>query len=141
MHGKESGLTPISSVSTYDTYPTPLQFTFTVPQNLLNKEKEDRLSLLHTMGTLHLMELFVNKVEKVFEQERSTIKLCPKAGKGITKRILVNRINDAIKWMSKIMVRRHFLPNMRNYNVLNMSRFLLWGPSIFPKEASKKPTF
>ena len=42
---------------------------FTVPTKLLNKEMEDRLNLLHTMGTLHLMELFVQRVEKVSEQE------------------------------------------------------------------------
>ena len=108
-----------------------------VPPNFLNKEKEDRLSLLHTMDTLHLMELFVLKIEKVSEQERNSIKLCPKTGKGITKCILVNIKNDAIKWMmSKIMMKIH-LPNMRNYNVLNMLRFSLWGPSIFPKEAFK----
>ena len=37
--------------------------------------------------------------------------------------------------MSKMMVRKHLLPNMANYNVLEMLRFSLWGPSIFPKEA------
>ena len=52
---------------------------FNVPPNLLNKEKEDRLSLLHTMATLHLMEPFVLKVEKVSEQERNSIKLFPRA--------------------------------------------------------------
>ena len=42
---------------------------FTVPTKLLNKEMEDRLHLLHTITTLHLMELFVQKVERVSEQE------------------------------------------------------------------------
>ena len=94
---------------------------FTVPTNLLNKEKEDRLTLLYTISTLHLMEQFVLKVERVSEQERMSIRLCPKTGRGITKRLLVNVKNDAIQWMmSKMMVRKHLLPNMANYNVLEM---------------------
>ena len=102
----------------------------------LQRRADDRLNLLHTIGTLHLMELFVNKVEQISEQERSSIKLCPKTGKGIAKRMLVNIKNDTIKWMmSKMMVRRNLLPNIRNFNVLNMLRFSMWGPGIFPKEA------
>ena len=50
--------------------------------------------------------------------------------------MLVNIKNDTIKWMmSKMMVRRNLLPNIRNFNVLNMLRFSMWGPGIFPKEA------
>ena len=70
------------------------------------------------------MELFVNKVERISEQERSSIKLCPKTGKGIAKRMLVNIKNDTIKWMmSKMMIRRNLLLNIRNFNVFNMLRF------------------
>ena len=82
------------------------------------------------------MEQFVLKVKKVSEQERLSIRLCPKTGRGITKRFLVNVKNDAIHWMmSKMMVRKHLLPNMVNFNVIEMLRFSLWGPEIFPKEA------
>ena len=37
--------------------------------------------------------------------------------------------------MSKMAVRKNLLPNMTNFSVLEMLRFSLWGPSIFPKEA------
>ena len=37
--------------------------------------------------------------------------------------------------MAKMLVKRNLLPNIRNFNVLNMLRFTLWGPDIFPKEA------
>ena len=49
--------------------------------------------------------------------------------------MLVNIKNDTIRWMSsKMMVRRNLLPNIKNFNVLNMIRFSMWGPEIFPKE-------
>ena len=34
-----------------------------------------------------------------------------------------------------MQVRRNLLPNLQNFDVLNMLRFSLWGPDIFPKEA------
>ena len=109
---------------------------FTVPTKSLNKEMEDRQNLIHTMSTLHLMEQFVLKVEKVSEQERHSIKLCPKTGRGICKRLLVNLKHDTIKWMmSKLAVRKSLLPNATNFHVLAMLRSSLWGPSLFPKEA------
>ena len=37
--------------------------------------------------------------------------------------------------MAKMQVRRNLLPNLQNFDVLNMLRFSLWGPDIFPKEA------
>ena len=37
--------------------------------------------------------------------------------------------------MAKMLVKRNLLPNIRNFNVLNMLRFTLWGPDIFPKKA------
>ena len=37
--------------------------------------------------------------------------------------------------MAKMLVRRNLLPNIKNFNVLNMLRFSMWGPDIFPKEA------
>ena len=52
--------------------------------------------------------------------------------------MLVNIKNDIIRWMmSKMMVRRNLLPNIKNFNVLNMLRFSMWEPGIFPKEALK----
>ena len=54
-------------------------------QTSLIRKKKTGLALFHTIGTLNLMELFVLKVEKVSEQERNSIKLCPKIGKGITR--------------------------------------------------------
>ena len=36
--------------------------------------------------------------------------------------------------MSKMAVRKH-LPNMSNFHILEMLRFSLWGPDIFPEEA------
>ena len=80
-------------MSTYDR-------DYAVSSSLLVKEKEARLNLLPTIGTVHFMELFVNKVALISEQERSSIKLCPKTGKGIAKRILVNIKNDTIRWMA-----------------------------------------
>ena len=109
---------------------------YSVANNLLLREKEARLSLLHTIGTVHLMELYVGKVAQVPEEHRNPIKLCPKTGNGIAKRMLVNVKNDAIRWMvAKMQVRRSLLPNYQNFDVLNMLRFSLWGPDIFPKEA------
>ena len=109
---------------------------FTVPNKLLIKEQEDRRNLCHTLGTVHLMELFVQKVEKVSEQERRSLKLCPKTGKAINKRLLVNLKHDTIKWMmSKLAVRKNILPNHSNHHVLAMLRSSLWGPSLFSKEA------
>ena len=58
---------------------------YDIPTDLLNKEKADRLNLFHTLGTVHLMEKFVQKVERVSDQERNAHKLCPKTGQGITK--------------------------------------------------------
>ena len=50
--------------------------------------------------------------------------------------MLVNVKNDTIRWMvAKMQVRRSLLPNYQNFDVLNMLRFSLWGPGIFPKEA------
>ena len=64
------------------------------------------------------------------------MKLCPKTGLGITKRMLVNIKTDTIRWMvAKMQVRRSLLPNYQNFDVLNMLRFSLWGPDNFPKEA------
>ena len=37
--------------------------------------------------------------------------------------------------VAKMQVRRSLLPNYKNFDVLNMLRFSLWGPDIFPKEA------
>ena len=70
---------------------------YSVSKDLLQKEKETRLNLLHTIGTVHLQELFVNKVALVPEEQRNSIKLCPKMGKGIAKRMLVNIKNDTIR--------------------------------------------
>ena len=109
---------------------------YSVPTNFLLKEKEARLALLHTIGTLHLMELYVGKVAQVPEEHRNPLKLCPKTGLGIAKRMLVNIKNDTIRWMvAKMQVRRSLLPSLQNFDVLNMLRFSLWGLEIFPKEA------
>ena len=84
------------------------------------------------------MELYVKKVALVPEEHRNPIKLCPKTGNGIAKRMLVNVKNDTIRWMmAKMQVRRNLLTNLQNFDVLNMLRFslCLWGPDIFPKEA------
>ena len=32
-------------------------------------------------------------------------------------------------------VRKHLLPNMSNFHDIEMLRFSLWGPDIFPEEA------
>ena len=42
------------------------------------------------------MELYIGKVAKVPEEHRNSIKLCPKTGNGIAKRMLVNVKNDTI---------------------------------------------
>ena len=40
--------------------------------------------------------------------------------------MLVNVKNDTIRWMmAKMLVRRNLLPNIKNFNVLNMLRFTL----------------
>ena len=62
---------------------------YSVANNLLLREKEARLSLLRTIATVHLMELYVGKVALVPEEHRNPIKLCPKTGNGIAKRMLV----------------------------------------------------
>ena len=50
--------------------------------------------------------------------------------------MLVNVKNYTIRWMmAKLLVRRNLLPSIKNFDVLNMLRFSLWGPDIFPKEA------
>ena len=82
------------------------------------------------------MENYVNKVELVSDHERRAVKLCPKTGEGITKRILVNVKVDAINWMmSKMAVRKSLLPNMKNQHVCDMLKSSLWDPDIFPEEA------
>ena len=112
---------------------------YTVAPNLLNKEKEDRAKMCYTLSTLHLLEQFVLKVEKVSDQEKTKIRLCPKTGRGITKRFLVNVKSDVITWMtSKMAVRKSLLPNLLNFNVILMLESSLWGHEIFSKEAFEK---
>ena len=43
------------------------------------------------------MELYAGKVALVPEDQRNPMKLCPKTGLGIAKRMLVNVKNDAIR--------------------------------------------
>ena len=43
---------------------------YSVANNLLLREKEARLSLLHTIGMVHLMELYVGKVAQVLEEHK-----------------------------------------------------------------------
>ena len=85
------------------------------------------------------MELFAEKVALVPEDHRDPIRLCPRTGTGIAKRMLVNVKNDTISWMmAKMQVRKDLLPNTRNINVLNMLKSSLWGRDIFPEEAIEK---
>ena len=37
--------------------------------------------------------------------------------------------------MPKNIVRRNLLPNIKNFNILNMFKFSMWVKDIFPKEA------
>ena len=108
---------------------------YSVPTNILLLEKEARLALLHSLATLHLLELYVKKVEQVPEEHRNPAKLCPKTGLGIAKRMLVNIKNDTIRWMVAKMKVRSLLPSLQNFDILNMLRFSLWNQDIFPKDA------
>ena len=107
--------------------------------DLLSREKEARLDMVHTLGTVHLMEMFVDKVALVHEDHRDPLRLSPSAGKGIAKRMLVNVKNDTISWMAaKMEVRLSLLPNKSNLDVLNMLKSTLWCPDIFPEGAIQK---
>ena len=109
---------------------------YDIPTHLLKRELEDRQVLLHSFGTVHLMENYATKVGRISEQERAKQKLCPKSGFGITKRLLVNVKHNAIKWMSsKMKVRQHILPNVLHPPAREMLCFSLWRPEIFPEEA------
>ena len=89
-----------------------------VPSNLLLQEKETRLAVVHTIGTTHLMQLYIKKFTQVPEEHRNPLKLCPKTGLGIAKRMLVNIKNDTIRWMvAKMKVRRSLLPSLQNFDM------------------------
>ena len=86
---------------------------YSVLAELLQKEMQDRIHMLHTISIVHIMENYVKSVELVSDTERRSAKLCPKTGEGITKRILVNVKVDAINWMmSKMAVRKSIISNM-----------------------------
>ena len=80
--------------------------------DLLSREKDTRIDMIHSMGTVHLMEMFVDKVSLVHEDYRGPLSLSPSAGRGIAKKMLTNLKNDTISWMAtKMEVRRSLLPN------------------------------
>ena len=110
--------------------------SYKVNKKLLTQEKEARLMLLHTIGTVHLQELHINQLELLPEKEKTKINLQTNSARGIAKRILVNIKNDTTTWMlAKMRVRRNLLHNFRNRNVLLMLRHTMWSPDIFPKTA------
>ena len=127
------------SVRNFESQVGSIHGCYSVPINLLTKEKEDKAKMFHTISTIHLLEEFVTKVERVSDKEKTAIRLCPKTGRGITKRLLVNVKNDVVTWMtSKMAVRKHLTPNMSIHNVILMLESPLWGPDIFSQEAFEK---
>ena len=107
--------------------------------DLLSREKDTRLDMIHSLGTVHLMEMFVDKVSLVHENYRGPLRLSPSAGRGIAKRMLTNVKNDTISWMAaKMEVRRSLLPNWENQDALTLLMSTLWCPDIFPEKAIEK---
>ena len=115
------------------------QANYPAHNQLLSREKEARLNMAHTLGTIHLMEMLVNQVALVSEDLEDPSRLSTNAAKGIAKRLLVNVKNDTIRWMTaKMEVRLSLLYNKGNLDVVQLLRSTLWCPDIFPKRNIQK---
>ena len=102
--------------------------------DLLSREKDARVNMAHSMGTLHLMEMFVDKVSRVYEDYRGPFSLSPSAGKGIARRMLTNVKSDTTSWMAaKMEVRHSLLPNWENKDALTLLMSTLWCQIFFRK--------
>ena len=115
------------------------QASYPAHNRLLSREKEARLNLAHTLGTIHLMEMLINQVTLVSADLEDPSRLPTNAAKGIAKRLLVNVKNDTIRWMAaKMEVRLSLLYNKGNLDVVQLLRSTLWCPDIFPKRNIQK---
>ena len=94
------------------------------------------MKMLHTMGTVHLTELYGNQVNLIPEEHRKRVQVTPDVAKGLAQRMLVNVKHDVTDWvLTKMDLRRSVLPRYRNYSVLFMLKQTMWSPDLFPKSA------
>ena len=126
-------------IAKFDSIMGAAEDNYPAHNDLLERERDTRLDMIHSLGTVHLMEMFVDKVSLVHESYRGPLRLSPSEGKGIAKRMLTNVKNDTISWMAaKMEVRRSLLPNWKNQDALTLLMSTLWCPDIFPEKAIEK---
>ena len=63
------------------------------------KEQMAKMKMLHTMGTVHLTELYGNQVNSIPEEHRKRAQVTPDVAKGLAKRMLVNVKHDVCDWV------------------------------------------
>ena len=116
-----------------------MNINFTVPKTLLTSEREARKRVINTMTSLHLLDLFGEKIDSIDEHIKRTTKLSSLQTKAIARTILPNLKFTVMHWMiTKMKIRKAVLKDHTQSNNLKLLRSSLWDENLFPSSVTNE---
>ena len=111
--------------------------TSSCTSDLLNKERESRKLLVNQFTSLHLMELYSNKVGRLDDNTKAKNQISSEEGKAIAQTMLPTVKHLLAQWMQAKMEVRKALLSKNSWlgHVSWILKSSLWDSAIFPKSA------
>ena len=111
-----------------------INVNFNVAKHLLTQERDAKRRIVNTLTSLHLLDLFSEKIDSMDEHIKRTTRLSSSQTKAIARTMLPNFKGNIITWMiAKMRVRKAVLKNHSHSNNLKLLRSSLWDEHLFPK--------
>ena len=116
-----------------------ININFIVPKNLLTHEREARKRVVNTMTSLHLLDLFGEKIDSIDEHIKRATRISSLQTKAIARTILPNLKFTIITWMiAKMKIRKTVLKDHTQSNNLKLLRSSLWDENLFPSSVTNE---
>ena len=111
-----------------------------VPENFLAAERNARGNMINTFTSLHSLDLFAEKIDRIDENTRRMNSLSSNQVKAIARTLLPNLKEAISTWMfAKMKIRKIVLKDHHNNSIqLSLLRSTLWDAKLFPDNITER---
>ena len=114
-----------------------INVNFNVSQQILTAERDARRRLVDTLTSLHLLDLYGEKIDSIDEHIKRVTRLSSSQTKAIARTMLPNLKMNIINWKyAKMKVRKSVLKDHTNSNNLVLLKSSMWDENLFPKKVT-----
>ena len=104
-----------------------------VSEDALAAEQNARRNMMNTFTSLHALDLFAEKIDRIDEHTRQMNSLSSSQAKAIARTLLPNLRDAIMTWMmAKMRIRKLVLQDQSNSIQLSLLRSSLWDAKLFP---------